>query len=102
MTLKRSLPCILVLALAAWSGHATDRPTTFSAEQLAFYDKQVLPILQEHCYKCHAEKKVRGNLRLDSRSAILKGGDLGPAVVPGKPDASPLVKALHYKGELQM
>ncbi len=74
-------------------------PPKFPDEQVAFYEKQVLPILKEHCYKCHTGKKVRGKLWLDSRAAILRGGDLGPAVIPGKLDESPLVKALHYKTE---
>jgi hypothetical protein len=102
MRRTRSLACILVLALSAWLARSAETSPTFPAEQVAFYEKQVLPILKEHCLKCHSEKKARGNLRLDSRSAVLKGGDLGPAVVPGKPDASPLVKAVRYKGELQM
>ena len=62
------LTVLALLALAA--------PPKFTAEQVAFYEKQVLPILKEHCFKCHTGKKVRGKLWLDTRTAILEGGDL--------------------------
>src|SRR5947209_6717392 len=52
----------------------------FSAEEVAFYEKQVRPILKASCLRCHGEEKVRGGLRLTSRESVLKGGDLGPAV----------------------
>jgi hypothetical protein len=68
-------------------------------EQVAFYEKQVLPVLKEHCYKCHTGKKVRGGLSLESRAAVLKGGDLGPAVHLGKLSDSPLLKAIQYKDD---
>jgi mono/diheme cytochrome c family protein len=102
MRLMRSLILIAPLALAGLLAPAAEKAPTFPADHVAFYEKQVLPILKEHCFKCHAEKKARGGLRLDSRSAILKGGDLGPAAVPGKPDASTLVKAVRSDGDLRM
>src|SRR5262245_48263202 len=55
-----------------------------------FFEKKVRPVLAEHCYGCHsvAEKKQRGGLTLDTRAGLLKGGDTGPALVPGKPGES--------------
>lgn len=73
----------------------------FSAEALAFYEKDVLPILKTHCYKCHSDKP-KGGLTLLNRGAILKGGDLGPAVSTTKPDDSTLLKAINYKDGLEM
>src|ERR1044071_6534657 len=66
-----------------------------------FFEKQVRPILVARCFECHSDKteKAKGNLRLDSRSAAMKGGDTGPAVVPGKGKESLLVDAVNY-GEL--
>ena len=66
---------------------------------LDFFEKRIRPLLVEHCYSCHSEqsKKNRGGLLLDSKSALLKGGDTGPALVPGKPAESLLVKAVHYQ-----
>ena len=66
------------------------------AAQVEFFEKQVRPLLAEHCSECHGPDKQRGGLRLDSRGALLEGGDTGPAVVPGNPDKSLLVKAVGY------
>jgi hypothetical protein len=69
-----------------------------STEQGEFFEKRVRPVLVEHCFKCHsAGVKVKGGLRLDSRAGLLKGGDNGPAVVPGEPDKSRLIEAVSYK-----
>ncbi|MFZ9992470.1 MAG: c-type cytochrome domain-containing protein, partial [Opitutales bacterium] len=56
--------------------------------QLEFFEKEVRPVLAEHCYKCHGEKKQKSGLRLDAREFVLKGGEVGPVVVPGKPEIS--------------
>ncbi|MDA1264457.1 MAG: DUF1549 domain-containing protein, partial [Planctomycetota bacterium] len=75
---------------------APDAPP--SAEGLALYESDVLPILESSCYDCHAEtsKRVKGGLKLDSRAALLEGGHSGPAIVPGDPDASLFMEAVHY------
>jgi hypothetical protein len=75
----------------------------FAAEEVAFFEKEVAPVLQQHCVKCHGgEKKVRGNLRLTAREHVLKGGDLGPAFDPDRPDDSNLLKAINWKDGLEM
>ncbi len=67
------------------------------ADGLAFFEKSVRPLLDEHCLECHsAEHKVKGGLRLDSRQGWEQGGDSGAALVPGKPDESLLIKAVRY------
>ena len=63
-------------------------------EAIEFFESRVRPILADRCFKCHGEKKQSNGLRLDSREAVLKGGDSGPAVVVGKPDESLLVQAV--------
>jgi hypothetical protein len=70
-------------------------------ERVQFFEKQVRPILAKNCYRCHGPEKQRSGLRLDSRPAVLAGGDGGPAVVPGKPEESRLVKAINYR-DLEM
>jgi mono/diheme cytochrome c family protein len=70
--------------------------------QLEFFEKQVRPLLVENCFQCHSEKKQKGNLRLDSRHGMMSGGDSGPAIIPGQPDDSRLIQAIHYGDELQM
>ena len=69
-----------------------------------FFEKKVRPVLVEHCLECHGAegKKVKGGLRLTSRAELLKGGDSGPAVVPGDPPKSRLIQAVHQVEELKM
>jgi hypothetical protein len=71
-------------------------------EQETFFEKKVRPILLAECLECHGEKKQEGGLRLDSRSAVLKGNDAGPAVVPGKPDESRLVEVIGHLDAIKM
>ncbi len=65
-------------------------------EGINFFEKEIRPLLSEHCYECHSadSKKLKGGLRLDSREGILSGGDSGPAAVAGKPESSRLVAAV--------
>ena len=64
--------------------------------QIEFFEKQVRPILVEHCYECHAER-ADGGLRLDSRQGLRTGGDSGPSLVPGDPESSLLIDAIRYR-----
>jgi Protein of unknown function (DUF1549)/Protein of unknown function (DUF1553)/Planctomycete cytochrome C len=67
--------------------------------RLGFFRSRVEPILKARCLKCHGgEPKVRGHLRLDSRQAILKGGDQGPAVSLDQLDDSLILQAIRYDG----
>src|SRR5579871_2530389 len=83
-------------------------PTPPTPQQIDFFEKKIRPVLTEHCYQCHSadaekNKKLKGSLFLDTRDGLLKGGDSGPAIVPGKAAESMLVKTLHYAaGEVQM
>src|SRR5438270_13176674 len=72
------------------------------AEDAAFFERQVLPILKQNCFKCHGEGKLRGGLRLTSREGLLKGGDSGPAVSLDKPEQSRLLQAINYRDSLEM
>jgi hypothetical protein len=58
------------------------------------FQERVFPLLQARCMSCHGPEKQKGGLRLDSRSALLKGGETGPAIVPGDPDRSLLLQAV--------
>ncbi|MDX1968816.1 MAG: PSD1 and planctomycete cytochrome C domain-containing protein [Planctomycetaceae bacterium] len=66
-------------------------------EAVEFFEKRVRPVLVEHCSKCHSNKDVKGGLRLDSRAALLKGGDTGPAIIPGDARRSLLIEAVRYE-----
>jgi hypothetical protein len=62
-----------------------------------FFETKVRPLLVERCHKCHGADKQEAGLRLDARESILAGGDTGPALVPGKPDESELIRAIRYE-----
>ncbi len=66
------------------------------------FESQVLPVLKSRCFACHGPLRQRGNLRLDSRPAMLIGGGRGAAVVPGDAEASLLVSAIRREDELEM
>ncbi len=95
------LPALLLASVVA-SHAAAAKPT---AADLAFYEQTVKPILAGACFECHSHeaKKFKGGLALDSTAAILKGGDTGPAVVPGDVEKSLIIKAIRYTdADLQM
>lgn len=80
------------LLLAAPLAHAEG-----GADSFEFFESRIRPLLVEHCYDCHSAEagKAKGGLRLDSREGWAKGGDSGPAIVPGSPDDSLLIRGVH-------
>ncbi len=68
------------------------------------FERDILPVLEKRCWKCHDEDEQESGLRLDLRASMLRGGDLGvPALVPGKPEESALIEAVkHLDPELKM
>ena len=84
---------LLCVVLAAADPAGGQPPTP---EQLRFFETSVRPMLVEHCFKCHGEKKQWGGLRLDSRAALMRGGDSGAAIVPGKPNESRLIRSVSF------
>src|SRR4051812_2289257 len=87
----------LILALA-WTG----RPLTGAAPgkgklpaSAPSFAADIRPLLEAKCLRCHGEKVRRADLDLRSVAAILKGGESGPAGIPGKPDESPLYEKVH-------
>jgi hypothetical protein len=72
---------------------------------IEFFESKIRPVLAQKCHECHAAdaKKVKGGLLVDTRDDLRKGGDTGPAIVPGKPESSLLIKAISYSDpDLQM
>ena len=64
------------------------------AESADLFEQRIRPVLHEHCLECHGPEKQKGGLRVDSREALLQGGESGPAIVVGNPGASLLLKAV--------
>lgn len=92
---RRSQIQLLTILIAGWLCPA------LSASDVD-YLRDVKPILVARCYRCHSSLEQEGGLRLDSASAITKGGDQGAIVVAGKSDQSRLVAAVERSGELKM
>src|SRR5216110_769942 len=98
----------LVLAVAATfpmmvaAGDSRPNGVKFDLAEEEFFESKVRPVLAAHCLECHGTEKPKGGLRLDGRDAMLKGGEGGPVVVPGKPEESPLIEAIRYDGGVQM
>ena len=97
-THSASLGLVALLAIATISGAADD----ITSADLTFFENEVRPVLATRCQGCHGPEKVKANLRLDSRAAILSGGDSGPAIVPGKPGESLLVDAINHGDLVKM
>jgi hypothetical protein len=94
----------LTASLAIVAAVVFDARTALATEGMDFFERNVRPILEQRCLECHSEaKKVKGGLRLDIREGWEKGGDAGPAIVPGDPAKSLLVEAIEYGNhDLQM
>lgn len=91
---------LLTSALLCASDSQADEPTPADLEH---FEKKIRPLLIKYCHECHGSSgKVEGNLRLDGEANWLKGGDTGPAIVPGKPDESEFIKAIRYGGDIEM
>jgi len=94
----------LIAFLFALYGSAAICEEAPSAEDARFFEQEVKPLLVQECLQCHgAGEKIRGGLRIDTREAFLKGGELDPGFVPGDPDESLTVRAVLYEDpELEM
>ena len=94
-TLRKLLYCFALAGLALRAAEVT--PT---AEQVAFFEKDVQPLLKANCFKCHgAEAKVKAGLYLTSRAGMLKGGTTGPAIDEKAPEKSIFLEMLSFKDE---
>ena len=89
----------LLCAICILSPSTLTRAAEPTAADLDFFEKKIRPVLVAKCYECHSAqaKKVQANLLLDTREGIRKGGDTGPAVVPGNPEESRILKALRFE-----
>jgi Protein of unknown function (DUF1553)/Protein of unknown function (DUF1549)/Planctomycete cytochrome C len=89
-------PASLVL-LALVASHAPGQTTASDGD--TFFELKIRPVLVERCFKCHGGDKVSHGLRVGSRAALLKGGESGPALVPGRAEESLLVRALRHRDD---
>jgi mono/diheme cytochrome c family protein len=89
------------LAAQLSSSQAFAAPGTSEGD--AFFETKIRPLLVDRCIACHGPEKQKNGLRLDSKAGWQTGGEHGPAITPGKPDESLLIKAIRYEDkDLQM
>jgi uncharacterized protein DUF1553/uncharacterized protein DUF1549/cytochrome c len=88
--------------LIACATVAVLQPHLCPADQSVTFLRDVKPILAQRCFRCHSSLEQEANLRLDSVPAIVKGGDSGPVVIPGKSHESRMIAAVERRGELKM
>src|SRR2546430_1886388 len=96
----------LILVVVMFSSAALVSAAELKPEDYDFFEKNIRPVLVEHCYKCHSAsaEKLKSDLLLDTREGMLKGGESGkPAIVPGDAKRSRLIEAIRYANDdLQM
>ena len=73
-------------------------PAAAQTTDAEFFESKIRPVLATRCYGCHSSKldAPKGDLVLDTKAGLLKGGRLGPEIVPGKPAESRLIRALNH------
>jgi len=86
----------IAFCLLALSGLA------FAQKPDRFFDAKVVPILTQRCLGCHNHELNDGGISFEDRDSLLKGGSRGPAIVPGKPEASVVIYAVRQDGNLKM
>ncbi len=91
----------LFMFCAVMAPGAAARQDPPDRDGVEFFEKRIRPVLADRCYSCHSARaeKLKGDLLLDTRQGLLKGGSEGPAIVPGRPDQSRLIRALRYTDE---
>jgi cytochrome c len=83
---------LLLSSLAEVTAHAQDKP-----QRAPDFQKDVLPVFEEKCIRCHGAKRRGGKLDMRTLDALLQGGDTGPALKPGNAQKSLLIELIHYK-----
>jgi mono/diheme cytochrome c family protein len=92
-SLSVAAACALVVSISAQA----QKESVPTREQADFFNAKIRPVLFDTCGECHLDDE-NGGLRIDSREALVKGGENGPAVVPGDPEKSLLIHAMRRDG----
>ena len=103
--MKPNLSKVVLITTAGMLSVSCMWAAELTKAQIDFFEAKVRPILSANCYKCHSQDapKLKGGLSVEFREALLSGGEHGPAIIPGDPEKSLLIKAINYKDpDLQM
>ena len=85
----------LLLVLLSVSRASADPASSADDKRAEFFERKIRPLLASNCYNCHsANTNSQGGLRLDDRNGMISGGNRGPALVPGQPDKSLMLRAV--------
>lgn len=93
------LACIALLGIGISTIKVQGQDVSAERQAVDFFETKIRPLLVAHCYECHGPEEAEGNLRLDHRAGWEKGGDRGPAIVPGDPSSSLLIRAVTGRDE---
>ena len=101
MSVVRTLFVLAGLAATLVNGVTSDAADAIPPKDRDFFESKIRPLLVKRCFACHSakSKSIEGGLRLDSRPSWQKGGDSGPAIVPGQPAKSRLRRAVECGDE---
>ena len=94
------LICVALGGVVVFGAYAATPETEMEA--LDFFERAVRPVLAENCFQCHGAERQWAELRVDSKAALLLGGDTGPVIHVGDPENSRLIQALRYDGAVKM
>jgi len=94
--MRQTVLILLAATVVAGTACADD------AGDAAFFETKIRPLLIAKCYECHSGEKAKAGLRVDSRDALLTGGESGPAAISGKPEESLLIDVVGYRNVVQM
>ena len=97
-TVFSSLKCLIWATVLLEHGCLVHGQTEKPSRDVEFFESRIRPVLVKHCYECHssAAAEAKGGLLLDFRDGGQKGGESGPAIVPGHPEESLLIEAVRY------
>ena len=87
---------IAAIVLSAFIGS----PLCADEKSDLLFENNIRPVLVETCFRCHGDSKISGMLRIDSREALMQGGESGAAIVPGKPEESLLIMAIKRQADV--
>lgn len=93
-------PIARIIVLTWLGALAAAVPSATADDRDDFFESRIRPVLVNSCLRCHGELKSSGELRVDSRDALLKGGESGPAIVPQKPEESRLIRAIERHADV--
>ena len=99
-----AIRCFVAAAFFLMPVSAVPAADAINRQGFDFFEKKIRPVLVANCYQCHSAtaKELKGELRLDTKEGLRKGGESGPIIVAGKPDESSLIVSLRHQEGLAM